>query len=519
MGRIGLMRQMGQKFERCEMSNDNIKGPVVQGFRLSELRLSGWNPRVMTDDARAALEKSMLKFGCVEPIIVNMPDKVVIAGEQRYRILRKENSSSYNIQCVVVELSVADAKLLNLSLHNPALHGRWIDDLDGYIDQLKSELVDLDDYYALEIDKLRTQISAAASEDADDAPPLPDKPMTKQGDVWQCGDHLVYCGDATDGPHIRQVLGGVESMDMVFTDPPYNMNYQSKNLGGIKNDRMDEAKFVQFILRSAFTICSMLKSGGSYYICMSAAEYPLVYHQLRKLGLAGRQIIWVKPSPGLGAQEYRPQYEVMLYGYTGSRDERVWNGKRGQSDLWQIPAGDAVIARQEDDGMVIEVGSGIETTQIVLDKKCGGSVISFTGESCDLWRFGRENGVYVHPTQKPVALIERAIRNSSNAGDIVLDLFGGSGSTLIACERTNRKCRMAELDPAYCDVIVRRWAQYTGLVPEKVAEEGKRHKAKAGILNHEIHEAHEEDTRQEGAGTTPSPVGDSLLAWGELEKG
>lgn len=439
-------------------------------FKLKELNPAVYNPRTISDEALTGLENSLKKFGCVEPIVVNTRDSrnVIVGGHQRYKILIKLHGGDYECYCVIVDLNIADEKLLNITLNNSQIQGQFIDELDNYIEQLKSQLENQQEYFDLAIDKLRSEIKDEDDgRDEDDAPEISTETICHAGNLWMLGEHRLICGNSTD----KQVLtilfeGGLA--DLVFTDPPYNMAYKSKNLGGIRNDNMAEADFVKFILASMSIVKCFLKTGGSYYVCMSAGEYPLVYYQLRKLGLPGKQIIWMKPSVGRGCQEYRPQYEVMLYGYTGSKDDRVWNGGRGQSDLWDFNINSLVYARQEGEGMIIEVGSGIETAQICLEKKVSGIVLGFDGTSSDVWKFGRATGGYIHPTQKPVGLVERAIYNSSNEGDIVFDSFAGSGTTVIACEKTRRKCYAVELDPKYCDVIIKRWENWTGKKAELI---------------------------------------------------
>jgi DNA modification methylase len=158
----------------------------------------------------------------------------------------------------------------------------------------------------------------------------------------------------------------------------------------------------------------------------------------------------------------------MLYGYMGPRKKRTWNGERNESDLWDFAADRDVVARLEDGKTIIEAGAGIETSRIVLTGKVSGTVSRFDGSTGDLWRFGRPKGDYVHPTQKPVALVERALTNSSKEGDLVFEPFCGSGTTIIAAEKLKRRCFAIELDPVYCDVAVERWQQWTGEKAKKV---------------------------------------------------
>lgn len=446
--------------------------PKVRMFKLSDIHPAEYNPRVIDADARQGLAKCLERFGLVELPIVNIHSgkNVIVGGNQRYEIMKAAGVTK--CLCIVVDFTPADEKLLNLALNNPALQGRFSEQLDGYIDQLGDEISNEQDLLDLRIEKLRSDISNASDVgevDDDYVPDIPKKARTKAGDLWQLGDHRLICGDCLCSETIDKLFAGPKlRADLVVTDPPYNMNYQSKSLGGVRNDKMKEPEFVQFILASAHTIQMRLRNGGSYYICMSAAEYPTVFHQLRKLGLKGRQIIWAKRYIGLGGQDYRPQYEVILFGNIGDRRRRTWNGQRSGSDLWMFDSDRGVIAREDGGGMVIEVGQGLDTVQILLSKKIEGKVYSFNGSVSDLWQLSRELGGYVHPTQKPIALAIRAIQNSSNADDIVFDPFCGSGTTLIAAEKLGRKCYAIELDEKYCDVILERWEKRTEQKARKI---------------------------------------------------
>jgi DNA modification methylase len=212
-----------------------------------------------------------------------------------------------------------------------------------------------------------------------------------------------------------------------------------------------------------------LRQGGSYYVCMSAAEYAMVIYQLRKLGYAGAPIIWVKPSIGLGAQEYRPQYEVILYGYKGPRKKRTWNGKRKESNLWDMDPDRGVTARKADGGgMILEFGLGFNTVSVLFSECLDGTVINCDGATSDLWQVGREYvGGYVHPTQKPTALVKRAILNSTEKGDLVVDGFLGSGTTMVAAEESGRVCYGIEQDERFVAVNLERMERM-GLEPVRV---------------------------------------------------
>ena len=248
----------------------------------------------------------------------------------------------------------------------------------------------------------------------DEAPALPEQAVTQPGDLWVLGEHRLLCGDVTVLTDVERLLGG-QLADMTFTDPPYNVDYANSakdKLRGkhrpILNDDLGSG-FEAFLYDACVNILSVTK--GAVYVCMSSSEL----HTLqRAFAAAGGKwstfVIWAKNTFTLGRADYQRQYEPILYGWPAGHD-RYWCGARDQGDVWFI------------------------------DKPARNDL---------------------HPTQKPVSLVERAIRNSSKGRDIVLDPFGGSGSTLIACEKAGRQARLIELDPKYCDVIVRRWQEFSG---------------------------------------------------------
>jgi DNA modification methylase len=253
-----------------------------------------------------------------------------------------------------------------------------------------------------------------SDEPEDDVPEPPEAPVSKPGDLWVLGNHRLLCGDATVLSDVEQVLGG-QLVDMTWTDPPYNVDYGNTpkdKLRGkhrpILNDNLGSG-FEAFLLDACTNILAVTK--GAVYVCMSSSEL----HSLqRAFTAAGGKwstfVIWAKSTFTLGRADYQTQYEPILYGWPQGHD-RYWCGVRDQGDVW------------------------------FFDKPARNDL---------------------HPTMKPVALVERAIRNSSKSRDIVLDPFGGSGSTLIACEKVGRQARLIELDPKYIDTIILRWQEFSG---------------------------------------------------------
>lgn len=253
----------------------------------------------------------------------------------------------------------------------------------------------------------------------EEVPEVPEEAVTKLGDVWILGEHRLLCGDTTMYDDVKKLMGD-DMAAMIFTDPPYNVNYGSSmkdsiryhagTLGGrkIMNDNLGDG-FAQFLTDSLSNL--MTFNNGAAYVCMSSSELHTLYSAfIAAGGKWSTFIIWAKNTFTLGRADYQRQYEPILYGW-GADKKHYWCGDRDQSDVWE---------------------------------------------------YNKPVRNDLHPTMKPVELVERAINNSSKVGDIVLDGFGGSGSTLIAVEKTRRKARLMELDPKFCDVIVRRWEEYTG---------------------------------------------------------
>lgn len=428
----------------------------VEQVALSELRPYENNPR-LNDGAVASLVESIREFGFRVPLVIT-PDREIVCGHTRWKAAQKLRMQT--VPChVAVDLTPEKIRAYRLVDNRTAELAEWDDDrLLQELLAVEPTFSKIDEWFAQEL--MQKKKPEAAGNDPDDAPALPEVAESKPGEIYELGRHRLVCGDSTDPAVIRRLLGGLRAR-MCFTDPPYNMAYKSKVLGGIKNDALAEADFTRLVLSSLNNMRAGLQPGGAYYVCMGQAAYAQVAQQMRRIGLDHRLLIWCKESMGLGSQEYRPRFELILFGNVkGGPEERVWNGGRKESDLWEgMDFTRGVWAREDGEGMVIEVEGAQGSRQIVLERRSAGMVVEFEGGADDLWRFSREpGGEYVHPTQKPVALVEKALQMSSNEGDLVLDLFGGSGTTLVAAERTGRTAFLCELDPRYCDVIRKRFS-------------------------------------------------------------
>lgn len=435
---------------------------------VSDLKLDPSSARLHNKRSIDTIAASLEQFGQDQPLVVQREGLIVRKGNGRLRAARQlgwrhiaaivlDESDVYAIARSIAdnrstEFASWDERLLAELLETIQLDDSLDVDVTGFFDEEIEELLRV-------LAEDRGNTCNVSSEPLHIDPHA--VPVTKPGDLWLMGKHRLLCGDATSTDDVKRLMKSKKA-DMAFSDPPYNMNYQSDALGGIENDALGNRDFVQLIMESTERMMWSLRNGGSYYICMGAAEYPNVFHQLRKLGLRSRVIIWVKPSLGLGAQEYRPQFETILFGVHGDRALRTWNGGRRERDLWEFRADGVVARKRKSGGTAISVGLEFESYEIKLDQDVTGKVEYCDGTDSDIWRFGRESGIYQHPTQKPIELVKRAITNSSQPGDLVIDFFCGSGTTLAASVETDRLFRGIELDTRYCDVAVQRWEAITG---------------------------------------------------------
>jgi len=392
----------------------------LEHFQLDALIPFAKNSRTHSGDQVAQIAASIKEFGFTNPVLIDN-DGGIIAGHGRVMAARKLKLKE--VPCIRLgHLTDAQKRAYVIADNKLALNAGWDDEM------LKLELGDLKElnfdlsltgFSTDEINALLTPDVVEGLTDEDAVPDTPEEPVTRLGDVWILGNHRLMCGDSTSIEQAEKLMGGVKA-DMVFTDPPYNVAYEGRGeknkLGPIKNDNMSDESFEQFCRDIFSTYDAVMKPLSCIYVCHpdSQTAPKLAFEKtFAELFKKASTLIWVKQSAGMGWQDYRAQHEPILYGWKkGDGGKHFYCGDRSKTTVWQI---------------------------------------------------GRDAQVsYDHPTQKPVALPEEAIKNSSKGEDVVLDLFGGSGSTLIACEKTGRINRSMELDPKYCDVIVQRWQEFTG---------------------------------------------------------
>ena len=384
----------------------------ILNLGLEEIKPYEKNPR-NNDNAVDAVAASIREFGFKVPIIIDK-DNIIVAGHTRYKAAKKLGLKT--VPCIKADdLTDEQVKAFRLADNKVAEQAEW--DFDLLNEELETITMDMEQFgFDLpEDDEEETQTDIIE----DDVPDVPEEPKSKYGQVYQLGNHRLMCGDSTKKEDVDKLLNGIKA-DLLFTDPPYNVSMESKskdvlksdNYSHIENDDLSEDEFKMF-LQSVFTNANdSLKDDSSYYVfSCQGGDSELMMMMMRECGIRCRhQIIWVKDAPvfSMGRLDYDYKHEPLLYGWkkkhnfyrNGQQDKSVWEFKRTANKL--------------------------------------------------------------HPTMKPVELIVNALMNSTKKGNIVLDLFGGSGSTLMACEQTERINYSMEFDPHYVDVIIQRWENFTG---------------------------------------------------------
>lgn len=368
------------------------------------------NPR-KNDEAVKYVKASIEQFGFKVPIVIDA-NGVIVAGHTRLKAAKKLGMKE--VPCIVADdLTPEQVKAFRLADNKTAEIAEW------NVELLNTELLDLEANFDMADFGFEITPPFEGNDDDFDADAVADaieEPITKLGDIWTLGRHRLMCGDSTDRETVDRLMDG-QKADMVFTDPPWNVNYGASDhpswkQRSIMNDSMSTEDFKIFLDKSFARLNEAVKPGAMTYVVMSAQEWGSNMQALEEAGFHwSSTIIWNKDHLVISRKDYHTKYEPIWYGW-----------KEGAARLAPLE-----------------------------DRK-----------QSDVWDFDRPIKSEEHPTMKPVALVERAVGNSSKRDNIVLDLFGGSGTTIIACERLGRDCRMMELDPKYCDVIVKRWESFTG---------------------------------------------------------
>jgi DNA modification methylase len=384
----------------------------IKELPLKELKPAAYNPRKKLkkgDKEYEKIKQSLLKFGYVDPIIVN-EDLTVIGGHQRLTVLKDLDYET--AKCVIVDLPKEDEKALNIALNK--ITGQWDEALlaDLLLDLQESDFnLDLTGFEPPEIDDILSNVhDKELSEDEFDVEEELKKPtVSRHGDIWQLGKHRVICGDSTKAETYKQLLNDRKA-NLVVTDPPYNVDVE-ETAGKILNDNMSDGDFYQFLLSMFTQVENHMEDDASIYVFHADTEGLNFRKAFKEAGfyLSGC-CIWKKNSLVLGRSPYQWQHEPCLYGWK-KKGKHQWFSDRKQTTIWE---------------------------------------------------YDRPKSSKDHPTMKPIQLMAYPIQNSSMRGTIVLDPFLGSGSTLIAADQTGRVCYGIELDEKFVDVIVKRYIEVTG---------------------------------------------------------
>ena len=416
------------------------------------------NPR-KNDSAVDKVAASIKEFGFKQPIVIDK-DGIIIAGHTRHKAAIKLGLKEVPV-ISADDLTPEQAQAYRLADNKTAEFAEWD---AGLLGEELGELAAVD----FDMTPFGFECSAEPEEDGFDVAGAIDsitEPVTNPGDVWLLGRHRLACGDATILTDAERLMNGTQA-DMVFTDPPYNVDYQggTKEKLKIQNDKMSNDNFYQFLYDSFVNMITVTVDGGGIYICHADSEGINFRTAMVDAGWLCKQcLVWVKSSIVMGRQDYHWKHEPILYGWKPGA-AHSWNGDRKQSTV--IEGGEIVTVKACKDGHIITFINGLNA----LSVKVPSYEVEYSGDDSltTVWRVEKPLRNGEHPTMKPIALVARAIKNSSKQSGIVLDLFGGSGSTLIACEQLNRICYMMELDPKYCDVIIQRWENLTGQKAELI---------------------------------------------------
>ncbi len=378
---------------------------------IEEIKMYENNPR-NNDGAVEYVANSIKEFGFKVPIVLDK-NNVIVAGHTRYKAAKLLKITE--IPCIIADdLSDEQVKAFRLIDNKAAELASWD------IDLLNLELENIKD---IDMELFNFEISNILDNVVDDEyeVELPEDPKTKTGNIYKLGNHYLMCGDSTNTDDVKKLMNN-QLADLIVTDPPYNVNYEGKTGDNLKimNDNMENNQFYSFLESAFINLYESIKDGGSIYVFHADTEGLNFRKAMMSSGFKLAEcLVWVKNAFVMGRQDYHWKHEPVLYGWKPGASHYFING-RSQSTVLEF---DKPIRNEE------------------------------------------------HPTMKPIDLIAYLINNSSKKDEIVLDLFGGSGTTMIACEQTNRKAFIMELDPRYCDVIVDRWEKFTNQKAELINEE------------------------------------------------
>jgi DNA modification methylase len=424
---------------------------------LEKLRPYARNARTHTPDQVAKIAASMLEFGWTNPILVDPAAQEIVAGEGR---LAAAHSLAL-AQAPVIELphlTQAQKRAYRLADNRLALDAGWdLELLSGELRDLEKAGLDLGVIGFEDTELLKLLEPPSLEGEKEEAPPPspPARPVSRLGDLWILNQHAVLCGDATDAAAVSRLMDGALA-DCVWTDPPYNVDYQGgvrpAGAGPIMNDRMPEVAFGVFLRTALRLMREHMLPGASIYMAHADTVGGLCRRSFERAGFVlSSCLIWEKNALVLGRSDYQWMHEPILYGWKAGSGHR-WFGGRAETTIAAVP--ESPLAQIGDREWQISFGDRVFIIR--------GDNLTLEAVHGSVFHEPKPARNPDHPTMKPVRLIQRMLANSTQAGQLVLDSFGGSGSTLMACERLGLRARLLELEPKFTDVIVRRWTESTG---------------------------------------------------------
>lgn len=415
---------------------------IIQEIETSRINPAAYNPRVdlqPEDPEYEKLKRSIQEFGYIDPLIWNKRTGNLVGGHQRFKVLMETSPEKLTVS--IVDLDDHKEKALNIALNK--IGGQWDEmKLSELLYELEQEELKISGFESNEIEDLLTKheynldTEKSVHDDGFDAGKEAKQikePRSKRGQLWKLGTHYLMCGDATCKEDVEILMQG-EKADLVVTDPPYNVAVESHSRAleesgrsVISNDDMSVEEFDEFLRAYFARVSEIMNDAAAAYIFHGSSYQRGFENAMNAADIVVRsQCIWVKNNAGFGFSQYRWQHEPVFYAFK-HKQAPSWYGNRKQTTVWR---------------------------DSILNEDTAPSTV---------WEISRDNvGDYEHPTQKPLDLLAIPIRNSSKRGDKVIDLCGGSGSTLLTCEQLERCCYMMEIDPVFCDVIIKRYEQYTG---------------------------------------------------------
>lgn len=429
----------------------------VKEISINKIRPYDKNPR-NNDKAVEAVANSIHEFGFQQPIVVDK-DMVIIVGHTRYKAAKELELKTVPV-VIASNLNEEQIKAYRLADNRTNELATW--DEAMLIEEINQiEEIDMTLFGFGDIDIDGGESLDDITEDDFNEEEVEDIHDVKEGDIWQLGNHRVMCGSSTEAEDVKKLTQG-EEMDLCITDPPYNIDYEectnnkinqskTRTISKIENDHKDSETFREFLYNFYTQMLDSLKKGGAYYIWYATSETNNFYTALENAG--GKQhanLVWVKNSVNLSRGDYQWKHEPCIYGWKEGAAHYFTDSRKEQSVIEDARPIYRKMKKDELIALLDEIYADKESTDVIHEDK---------PQVADL-----------HPTMKPVKLFARLIRNSSRKEEKVIDFFGGSGTTVIACEQLNRKAYVMELDPHYVDVIITRWEQFTGQKAERIVE-------------------------------------------------